>query len=409
MLNGPLGRLAGVGARQAAFYLMAFLVQLGMGIMAPVLPEVKETFGVSTAAVSLTISAYGLARLALDLPAGVFVERLRPFLLLLAGTATISLGALLGSLGPSFELVIAARAVMGAGSALCMMTSQYGLSRLATPENRGRVLGYYQAAMLAGSSFSPGIGGAIAVIAGWRASFAFCAATALLAFTSVALTQRCQIGPAPASTERVGAPRSRAESLSRRALYNFGIVNCVTFVLFFHSGGFVSTVVPVLGDANLGLDAAAIGLAISLGTVVRFSAALAGGNLSDRYGRRAILIPGLAIMGLGALMFNFASSVALFTAAIMVMALGRFGNSLPTTIIIDQTPPRLWGRAIGINRFTGDIGAVVGPLALGWVVDHFGLGVSTYVMVALVWGVMLLALFALREAPRRRSELAART
>ncbi|MCL5110880.1 MAG: MFS transporter [Chloroflexi bacterium] len=399
------GRLGGVSAAEAALYLMAFLLQLGMGIMAPVLPEVKDTFGVSTAAVSLTISAYGFARLALDLPAGVFVERLPPFRLFLAGTAIISLGALLGSLATRFELVILARAVMGAGSALCMLTSQYNLSRLSTAENRGRVLGYYQAAMLAGSSFSPAIGGAIAVVAGWRSSFAFCAFTALLAFLSVVLTQRRPLAVSAGQAVRA-VRQAGAQTTAPGLLANLLVINCITFAMFFHTSGFVNTFVPLFGDTRFGLDAAAIGLAISLGTVVRFFTSVVGGNLSDRFGRRRVLLPGLALTGTGVLLFSQTGGLTLYLAGIVVMAMGRFGNSLPTTLIIDQTPPRLWGRTLGINRFTGDLGAVLGPLALGWVIDHFELGAAVYVTGALIWIVTVLALVALREAPRGRAAVA---
>ncbi|MHB1132888.1 MAG: MFS transporter [Chloroflexota bacterium] len=390
----------GIGAAEAALYLMAFLLQLGMGIMAPVLPEVQDTFGVSTTAVSLTISAYGFARLVLDLPAGVFVERLPASVLFVAGTFAIALGAAIGAAAAQFELIIVGRAVMGAGSAICMMSSQYTLSRLANPASRGRVLGYYQAASLAGSSFSPAVGGAIAVVAGWRASFAFCAVTALLALLSVLLSQRQQ-RPQPTATAAAKRTAPAAEAtLARRALLNFWLVNGVTFVLFFHTGAFTNTVVPLLGSIRLGLDAGAIGLAIGAGTLVRFFAALAGGALSDRYGRRRVLVPGLAILGTGVLLFAWAQGLPFYVLAITVMALGRFGNSLPTTIIIDQTPSRLWGRAISVNRFTGDFGAVVGPLALGWIVDNAGLDAAVFAMGALVWTIAFISFFWLTERPR---------
>ncbi len=398
-----LGSLRGAARpAEAALYLMAFLMQLGMGIMAPVLPEVKETFAVSAAEVSLTISAFGFARLLVDLPAGLFVDRVRPTVLFLTATALIALGGLAGWQATSFTVIIAARAVMGAGSAISMITSQYILSRLAGPQNRGRLLGTYQAALLAGGSLSPAIGGAVAVLAGWRSSFLFCALTALLAFASVVATRQ---GTARPGTSEGGgrAPRARPEAarLRSRAFFNVLIADLITFVLFFHAGGFQGTVVPLIGGVRLGLDAGTIGLAIGVGTVVRFAASIGGGDLSDRFGRRSVLVPGLLLMGVGVLGFNYVDSFALYVGVIVVMALGRFGNSIPTALIVDQLPAHLWGRAMGINRFVGDLGAALGPLALGWIVDHYDYGTTTLVVTTLVWSMAVLAFVAVRE-PRRR-------
>jgi MFS family permease len=393
----------GVLSQEAALYLMAFLMQLGMGIMAPVLPEVKSTFGVSTAEVSMTISAFGLARLALDLPTGALVDRVRPFWLFLAGTFVIAAGGVVGWWAPSFPAVIAARGLMGAGSAVCLMTSQYTLSRVATPGNRGRILGMYQSAMLAGMSFSPAIGGAVAVAAGWRSSFLFCTFAGLLALASVVVTQRSGRVAAPLAT--VGKKQVATETeqkLSQRAVASILVADVVTVALFVHASGFGNTMVPLIGGVQLGLDAATIGVAITLGTALRFVVSILGGELSDRHGRRAVLVPGLGLLALGTLGFAVVDDLPTYIMMLLFMALGRFGNSLPTTIIVDHAPPRFWGRAMGTNRFIGDLGIVIGPITLGWLVDAYGYGAATYAVSGLVLFAMLLCIVFLRDVPRAK-------
>jgi MFS family permease len=391
----------GVLPQEAALYLMAFLMQLGMGIMAPVLPEVKSTFGVSTAEVSMTISAFGLARLALDLPTGALVDRVRPFWLFLAGTFVIAAGGVVGWWAPSFPAVIAARGLMGAGSAVCLMTSQYTLSRVATPGNRGRVLGMYQSAMLAGMSFSPAIGGAVAVAAGWRSSFLFCTFAGLLALASVVVTQRSGHVAAPlASTGKARAVTDPEQKLNRQAVTSIMVADVVTVALFVHASGFGNTIVPLIGGVQLGLDAATIGVAITLGTALRFVMSILGGELSDRHGRRAVLVPGLGLLALGSLGFNLVDDLPTYFGMLLFMALGRFGNSLPTTIIVDHAPPRYWGRAMGTNRFIGDMGIVIGPVTLGWLADAYGYGAATYATTGLVLFALLMCIVFLRDAPR---------
>lgn len=390
-----------VQSEAAALYLMAFLMQLGLGIMGPVLPEVKRAFGVTTAEVSLTVSAFGLARLVLDIPTGYLVDRVRPFHLFLAGTAVIVAGGLAGWLAADFGWLIVARGLMGAGSAVCMMTAQYTLSGIAGPGSRGRILGMYQAALLGGLSLSPAIGGALAVSFGWRSSFLFCAVAGLFAFASVVSTQRPRVEAAATGRKAKAAHGDAQSRFTRRGQINVALVDLVTVALFLHASGFYSTVVPLIGGIRLGLDAGSIGLAIAVTTALRFFLSILGGEASDRFGRRAVLLPGLFLVGLGSVGFNFATDMPTYMLAMVVMAVGRFGNSLPVTIIIDNTPAHLWGKAMATNRFLGDLGVVIGPVMLGWLVDNVGYEASAYVAAGIVWLAMVLSIVGFRELPRR--------
>ncbi|MHB1417732.1 MAG: MFS transporter [Chloroflexota bacterium] len=395
----PRGALS---QQEVALYLLAFFMQLGMGIMAPVLPEIKETFGVSTAEVALTISAFNFARVVLDLPMGLLLDRFRPFVLLLIGTSIIAAGGVLGSVAPTFALIIGARALLGAGSAICMMTGQYSLSKFTTRNNRGRLFGNWGASLLAGSSLSPVIGGVIAALVGWRASFAFTACAAFLAFASVAITQRRASGlPSETAKAKQDAPKA-PRPVTRQSLVAFILMDLVTFTFFFQISGFQNTVAPLIGGVVLGLDAAFIGLAFTFATGLRFGVAVVGGRISDRYGRLFVLVPGLVVMGFGILAFNYANSPLTYVAVLMLMASGRTGNSVPTTVLVDHLPARLWGRAMGINRFIGDLGGMIGPLALGWIIDSRGYADSVLVTACLVWATGLMVVLFVREAPRAR-------
>jgi MFS transporter, DHA1 family, multidrug resistance protein len=78
--------------------------QLGFGAVVPVLPLYASTFGVSIAAVGLTIGIYGLARFLLSMPAGRAADRIgrRPTLAL-GGVLTV-IGSLASAFAPTYEL-----------------------------------------------------------------------------------------------------------------------------------------------------------------------------------------------------------------------------------------------------------------------------------------------------------------
>src|SRR6476661_6577745 len=82
--------------------------QLGFGSIVPVAPLYAASFGVSPAAIGLTIAAYGLARFLLAVPAGRSADRFgRRGTLTIGGTLTV-LGNLACAVAPSYEWVLVA-------------------------------------------------------------------------------------------------------------------------------------------------------------------------------------------------------------------------------------------------------------------------------------------------------------
>ena len=72
----------------------AFFIYLGIGGIGPILPEVRRDLGLSAAELGAVVSAFGFARLCVDLPAGAVAARL-------GFRAPFVLGALLSAAAPS--------------------------------------------------------------------------------------------------------------------------------------------------------------------------------------------------------------------------------------------------------------------------------------------------------------------
>lgn len=211
-------------AQRQALYLTVFLAQLGTAVAVPILPTLRETFGVSVTAVALTTSVWGLARLAVDLPVGAVTGRVRPGRMLLAGTLLIGGGQTLSALAPSFPVLLAGRAVSGAGSGVVAITVIVRLISLSEPGARGRTLAVYQAALQAGSSLSPSVAGFASALLGWPAAFGIAAVSAFAGTLAAWVTGALRsTAPGPADEGRAtdgtgGADRLRAAGGQRRDL-----------------------------------------------------------------------------------------------------------------------------------------------------------------------------------------------
>ena len=370
-------------------YVIVFTVELGLGIVSPILPDIMGEFSLAAWQVGLMVTVYGLARLITDLPLGLLLDRVDR-------TRVIALGALLivfGSAGcgaaQSFELLLAARLLMGIGTALCVVTALFTVSRAAHSRSRGRSIGLYQAAMLAGVTISPAIGGVAASLAGWRTAFYFASFAGAVALVMVLVASHqgvLRLPPLSVQPRKpVAGPRQTAPAASQIP-WNLVAINFTTFTFFVTTAGFRNSMVPVYGGTTLGIDTGTLGLMLGGSALVRFAITVASGFASDRWGRKAILIPGILFLALGALGFALTTSVTGFVISLLILSLGGFGNSLPTTMVVDAVSGRRVGMAISINRAIGDLGMLVGPLVLGLALDMAG-----FPTVAVITATLLLA------------------
>jgi predicted MFS family arabinose efflux permease len=380
----PRSATGGRAAQRQALYLTVFLAQLGTAAAVPILPTLRDTFGVSVTAVALTTSVWGLARLAVDLPVGAVTGRIRPGRMLLAGTLLIGSGQTLSALAPSFPILLVGRAVSGAGSGVVAITVIVRLIALSEPGLRGRTLAFYQAALQAGSSLSPSVAGFASALLGWQAAFGIAAVSAFAGTLAAWVTGALRSGPpSPAAgaghaaaaddggTVRPageGGPNARGSSL----VFALVVVNVATFTIFFTNGALFQNAIPLFGGIEVGLGSAAIGLILSLATGLRFVVGLIGGTLSDRYGRHLILLIGFVLLAISSASFPLAGGLLGYTVASLLLSATRLGNGVSVALLSDNIGEEAAGRWVSVNRFVGDTGLLIGPAVTGVVIDAAG-------------------------------------
>jgi EmrB/QacA subfamily drug resistance transporter len=100
------------------------------------------------------------------------------------------------------------------------------------------------------------------------------------------------------------------------------------------------------------------------------------GSLSDRFGRKGMLLAGLAVFGAASLAGGFATSPAQLIAARSVMGLGA-AMTFPSTLSLISnvfTQRRERARAIGLWGAIAGVAIAMGPIVGGWLLEHFSWG-----------------------------------
>ncbi len=353
------------------------LVMLGQGVTAPVLPLFARSFGVSAAAVGLTLSAFAVARLVVNVPAGVAADRWGRRLLLVGGPLVTGLGNLLSATAPDLAWLLAWRFLAGVGSSLYMTGAIIAVTDIADDTNRGRMLAVNQGALLLGVTVGPAVGGVTAEFLGLRAPFLLVGALALIAGAANWLRVPETRAPAtlpdppPSGQERRSERRPNVLRLLRSA--DFLLIGFVTFAVFFARSG-RQTVLPLFGEDEAGLSEATIGAAFALLSALNLALITVAGAAVDRFGVKATILPSALISGVGfALYILIGSSAAGFFLASFVLGVGSGTlGPAPPAYAAAIVPAEVRGAAMGLYRTLGDLGFVLSPPLVGLIADHVG-------------------------------------
>jgi EmrB/QacA subfamily drug resistance transporter len=146
-----------------------FMTTLDASIVNISLPSIASAFGVSlTGTVEWIIIGYLVVIAALLLTVGRLADLIGRRPIWLAGLAIFTAGSAVTGAAPSLDLLIAARALQGVGSACMLATGLAILSDVFPPSERGRALGINAISLSLGASAGPTLGGLITEHLDWR-------------------------------------------------------------------------------------------------------------------------------------------------------------------------------------------------------------------------------------------------
>jgi DHA1 family multidrug resistance protein-like MFS transporter len=372
--------------------------QLGFGSVVPVAPLYAASFGVSPAAIGLTIALYGLARFLLAVPAGRLADHIgRRGTLALGGGVTV-VGNLLCAAAPSYPLFLGARFVAGAGAALILTAAQIVLADISPPAERGRMMGIYSGVFAFAVGVGPYPGGLLAERFGLNAPFVAYAALASL----VTLVAWLRVPETRATALKPGASVAALPSFVQQirlltASTGFLLVSLIGFTAAVARTGAVFNVVPLMVKERLDLAPDQIGLGLSLVSLGALVLAYPSGVLVDYFGRKAVIVPATLTSGIAAALFALTPSFGwfLFACGVWAFALG-VASDAPGAYAADSAPPGMNAAVMSTYRMLSDAGYVLGPLALGIIADGFGAPSALAVAGSLL---VLSALLFLRFAP----------
>ena len=192
------------------------------------------------------------------------------------------------------------------------------------------------------------------------------------------------------------------DSLNALSIKAYRYVLIISFVSTWILLGLRSSILPLFVTEKLGSSAAVVGYGFTLSAIFQGILILRAGRVSDERGRRFALILGSSLVLVGLFVMIFTVHIWMYLLSMSIIGLGgAFLSTTPASIVGDVIRGKS-GQVIALFQMAADAGMMVGPIIVGFIVDHFGYRSSfTFSTVVFTFGLVL----AIKLPETRRSHL----
>ena len=371
------------------------LFMSGYSLIIPILVLFMKSLGATAVIIGLMFTLYRASSSVSPYISGMIADRIGHTKAIIGSTFFYAVSMLIIALAPNFWYIAVAQIIAGFFFITYTVSADALASKLASKEVRGGVMGARWSIAGAGGAAAPLLGGYLATEIGYRFVYGVCFVFILITglYFFLALSRE----------EKEVTESKPAREWNWKAIFVGGLVLYLAFIIFIDNigTGIFELSLPLLVSDRMGLSAAALGTAWSAFILTMTISAFFMGGLSDKVGRKPMMLFGIGSWIVVGFLILYA------TSALHIIILLAFGGLMTATIspsleafIADITAEGERGRAYGIVGSFSSIGYMGGAFLGGILLDR----VSYYptFMTMLVFWIVTFALFITLMFTRRK-------
>jgi MFS family permease len=354
-------------------FLPVMVTEIGNGAVTPVIATTTHAFGGSTAIAALMTALLGIGRVAGDIPASILAERVgdRRSMLLAAAVSFVAYGTCL--LSGSLIAYGAGLLVAGMANATFYLARQSFVIDTVDVGLRARALSALGGSHRIGLFLGPLVGAGVIELFDVRAAYVVAVSANVLTMVLLAVIKDDTSAGKVAKDQR-GREHGSAKMLAahRRLFATLGLAIIAVGAV----RAARQTVVPIWA-LHIGLGPAQTSLIFAIASAVDMALFYPAGKIMDSYGRLAIALPAMTILGATMALLPLTHSLVMLTVVAMSMSFGNgIGAGIMMTLGADTAPEAGRLRFLGIWRFLGDSGNAIGPLLVSVIASVVTLAVG---------------------------------
>ena len=382
---------------QPSFFVLIALIG-GLAIFSstlsktPVLPLFALSLNATPAEIGWIVMASTIPGILISYPAGALSDHLGKRRVLLASLIAFATAPFLYLVIETAWQLMAVRFYHGFATAIFGTVANAAIAERYTTERAAR-LSTYSSVTIVGRSVAPFLGGTLISLASFGAVYVACAIAGVLALgAGLLLRDESQ----PPSTKKLELPHfwsSLKTVLRDRGIMLVSLVEAAQYLVFGAIEAFLA-----LFAASLGIPAWQIGVILGVQLLSIVLAKPLMGRVSDRVGRRRVILPGLLIGAASVVLLpTFPNFIGLSVLS-LVFGLGfATVTSSTAALVADLTRDGRYGSSMGVLRTVMDVGQSIGPVLTGFMVGVAGYASAFTLLAVILVGAALMLGLLLRD------------
>jgi MFS family permease len=351
------------------------------------LPLIGNELGLSYVQIGSILTTQAMAGAISNIPGGLFVDSVgRKGLLMAASLFWIGAPYLLMGFSHDYWLLLTCAALVGIGNNLWHPTAIPLLAQR-YPERKGLVVSIHGMGGNVGDAVAPLVAGALLAVLTWREVVVINVIPGIVMAVVLLVLLGHTLSATPAATTPP-PKRSLAETLRdfKVLLANRTLIFlCAGSVFRSMTHGGLLTFLPIYLAKDMGLSPFWIGACMAALQTAGFIACPIAGHLSDKMGRRQIVMSSMLMTAVIIAAMIFAGGTNAFV--FFIAFLGFFFFSIRAVLqawLLDATPPNMGGSSIGVLFAIQAFGSGLGPIVCGLIADRYGLLTTFYFLVGTI-------------------------
>jgi MFS family permease len=350
------------------FVLAHFGHHLIPGLLAPLLPYIRDHLSLTYTQAGWLVSANSLAYGLSQLPAGWLADRIGPRIVLTIGVAGVGLAGLLIGFAPSYLILVGLLVVLGVAGGGYHPASVPLVFDSVEAENIGKGLGLHQVGGSISFFVAPLIVAGLAGTLGWNGTF-LTVSVPVIAFGIVFYLLLGRFGYGKKAHQTTDAGQTGLAPKTRRPLIVVLVLGIAIMGLIYSTTSFIPLFIV---DHFGGVSNEAAAAMLSFFYVGGLFAGPLGGYLSDRLGSMPVLVTAGFIAGLALYLQNVVPLGVAFSAVLILLGTAMH-LSMPAveSYIMSHTPKHKRSTILGIYYLGSRGGPAIAP-AIGYLIDRYG-------------------------------------
>jgi MFS family permease len=354
---------------------IAILAMFSTQLINPLLAIYAKQIGAVGLWIGLSVSAYWVARVLLEIPSGFISTKFGYYLPMAVGLLLTAVGNILCAyVVDPFQLFLA-RVIMGIGAPLFFAVSMTLIINMFSVERRGSAMGLFQGIEFLGSTLASTFSGLIITGLGFVGAFFLSTAMAVIGLFLLMLPHlRKDIKTQPTSTS------IRLSTLPKVLTNKWLLIVCaVTLMNFMLYQGVLFTTFPLYLNEILKMSLTDIGFVQGARSAGYVLSMLFMGIISDRIGRKPIILFGALGTAVMSVVLNYAVGFTAIAVAMFLIGITTGAVWIICPVIAAELVDHdQRGAAVGTYRTFFDAGSVFGPILMIWVVGAYGNSMSFF-------------------------------